>query len=126
MTVATTFSCFISEGIERMGFFPSQYSEDLPDPPLIASDEEALVEAAVHEPTAFAQLYRRYVDRVYRYLLVKVGNVDDAQDLTAQTFLAAMENIRQYQRHGSFGGWLIGIAQNKVGDHFRRLKEVVS
>jgi RNA polymerase sigma-70 factor (ECF subfamily) len=109
-----------------MGIVQSQMSEDWSDPTMLAGDEESLIQSAIYEPAAFAQLYRRYVDRVYRYLLIKVGNVEDAQDLTAQTFLAAMESIKQYQRQGTFGAWLIGIAQNKANDHFRRLKEVVS
>lgn len=39
---------------------------------------------------AFAELYRRHLDRVYRYLYSRVGHVQDAQDLTAQTFIAAL------------------------------------
>jgi RNA polymerase sigma-70 factor (ECF subfamily) len=127
--VSTNFLFIFLEGKDRMGFIQSQVPDDLSNAAntaLLAGDEDALVQAAIHEPAAFAQLYRRYVDRVYRYLLIKVGNVEDAQDLTAQTFLAAMENIRQYQRQSAFGGWLIGIAQNKANDHFRRLKEDIS
>lgn len=109
-----------------MGFVQSQPHDEWSEGAFLAGDEDVLVQSAIHDPAAFAQLYRRYVDRVYRYLLIKVGNIDDAQDITAQTFLAAMENIRKFERQGTFGAWLIGIAQNKAHDHFRRLKEVVS
>lgn len=109
-----------------MGLDQSQVSDHLANAALIAGDEDALTQAAIHEPAAFAQLYRRYVDKVYRYALIKVSNVEDAQDITTQTFLAAMENISKYQRQSSFGSWLLGIAQHKVVDHFRRLKDAVS
>ena len=95
-------------------------------PPMSASigEEDALVRDAAHNPDAFAELYRRHVDRVYRFLLFRVGNVHEAQDLTSQTFLAALEGISRYQRQGTFAAWLIGIAQNKAHDYFRRSKEV--
>ncbi|MDY7078178.1 MAG: sigma factor [Chloroflexota bacterium] len=50
-------------------------------------DDETLAREATENPAAFAELYRRHLSRVYRYLLVRVGDVHDAQDLTAQTFL---------------------------------------
>lgn len=64
-------------------------------------------------------LYRRYVDHVYRYLLLRVGNVEEAQDLTAQTFLAALENLASYRGEGAAAAWLLGIARHKAADYFR-------
>jgi RNA polymerase sigma-70 factor (ECF subfamily) len=71
---------------------------------------------------AFAQLYHRYVSRVYRYHLVHTGNVKDAEDLTSQTFLAALEGIRTYRGSGSFAAWLMGIAAKKRALYFREAK----
>ncbi|MEM9922954.1 MAG: sigma factor [Cyanobacteria bacterium P01_D01_bin.50] len=65
-------------------------------------------------------MYRRHVTNVYRYLFSRVENVDDAQDLTTQTFLAAKESIANYQRRGSLAAWLMGIARHKATDSFRR------
>lgn len=64
------------------------------------------------EAAAFADLYRRYVNRVYRYALSRVGNRDDAQDLTAQTFTAALQNVRGFRGEGSIAAWLTSIARN--------------
>ncbi len=58
-------------------------------PPPVADEDEMLAHRASHDPDAFALLYQRYLNRVYRYLLSRVGDDQDAQDLTAQTFLAA-------------------------------------
>lgn len=82
--------------------------------------DEYLVREASQRPEAFAELYRRHMERVYRYLLARVGNVQDAQDLTSQTFLAALEGITGYRGQGYFPAWLLGIARNKLNDHFRR------
>jgi RNA polymerase sigma-70 factor (ECF subfamily) len=82
--------------------------------------DEVLAQAARRDPQAFAELYARYVERIYRYHLIRTGSVQDAQDLTSQTFLAALESIASYRGQASFGGWLFGIASHKVADHYRR------
>ena len=86
---------------------------------LSASDEE-LVWLAKQETAAFAELYHRHINRVYRYHLARLGSSNDAQDLTAQTFLAALEGIASYRGSGSFAAWLMGIAHNKLSLHYRQ------
>jgi len=51
-----------------------------------------MVAAACKDPQAFAILYDRYIQPIYRYLYSKVGSSPDAEDLTAQTFLSALES----------------------------------
>lgn len=85
----------------------------------LQGDDNALARAAQHNPDAFAELYRRHLNRVYRYLLARLGDVHQAQDLTAQTFLSALENIASYHGNGKFVSWLMTIARNKVADQFR-------
>ncbi|MCB0150600.1 MAG: hypothetical protein KDE01_23490, partial [Caldilineaceae bacterium] len=65
--------------------------------PVADADESALVERARTEPDAFGQLYERYVDRVYSYIYHRVGNVQDAEDLTARTFYRALEKLDTYE-----------------------------
>lgn len=69
---------------------------------------------------AFDAIYRQHVTDVYRYLLVRTGSEQDAQDLTAQTFLSALERLATYRGDGEFRAWLIGIARHKVADFFRQ------
>lgn len=83
-------------------------------------EETALARQASEDRTYFAELYRRYATRVYRYLLVRVRDPHAAQDVTSQTFLAAMESIGSYRASGTFAAWLFGIARRKAADHFRR------
>lgn len=85
----------------------------------LLEEELGLVRQAQTDLSVFAQLYQRHVKRVYRYLLIRVGNEQDAQDLTSQTFLAAMEGLRSYRGQQQFVAWLLGIARHKVGDQYR-------
>ncbi|MBK9926653.1 MAG: RNA polymerase sigma factor [Anaerolineales bacterium] len=82
-------------------------------------DEANLARLAVTDTNAFAELYRRNVTRVYRYHVAHTGNVKDAEDLTSQTFMAAMEGIRSYRGTGSFAAWIMGIASKRRLMYFR-------
>lgn len=95
-----------------------------PESPTGESDA-SLARRAAHDPQAFGELYHRHMLSIYRYHLARTGEVQDAQDLTAQTFLAALESIASY-RGGSFLSWLFGIASHKVADHFRHKREHLS
>ena len=82
-------------------------------------DEAEAVRAAARDPETFAALYRRYVDDVYRYLLVKSRDPFEAEDLVAETFLGALSAARGYRGSGTVKAWLIGIARRKAVDAFR-------
>jgi len=90
-----------------------------------APDEPALIQRAKTDPEAFGELYERYVDRIYKYVYYRTGNVADAEDLTARIFERAMNHIANYQDQGvPFSAWLYRIAHNLVAnwhrDHSRR------
>ncbi|MDI7276366.1 MAG: RNA polymerase sigma factor [Anaerolineae bacterium] len=91
--------------------------------PIAMLQDETLAMQARRDPEAFGILYQRHVKRVYRYHLVRAGNVEDAQDLTAQTFLAALQEIDTYRGQSPFAGWLFGIASHKAADHYRRERD---
>jgi RNA polymerase sigma-70 factor (ECF subfamily) len=84
----------------------------------------ALVQAA-HQQT-FTAVYQQHVERIYRYHLARTGRVEDAQDLTAETFQAALEGFTGYDpARGPAAAWLMGIAQHKLVDHFRRYRSTL-
>jgi RNA polymerase sigma-70 factor (ECF subfamily) len=89
------------------------------------SDDTHLAHLARTNADAFAELYRRHVTNVYRYHMAHTGNVNDAEDLTSQTFMAALEGIRSYRGTGSFAAWIMGIASRKRALFFRGSKPEV-
>lgn len=92
------------------------------------SEEKQLVErASARDRQAFAQLYDRFVDKIYKYIYYKVGSSSEAEDLTAQTFLKAWEAIGGYQwTERPFSAWLYRIAHNLVVDYFRTRRETTN
>ena len=88
-------------------------------------DDHSLAAQARGDPEAFAELYRRHVLSVYRYHLAHTGNVKDAEDLTSQTFMAALEGIRSFRGTAPYIAWLIGIASRKRALFFRGQKPQV-
>jgi RNA polymerase sigma-70 factor (ECF subfamily) len=87
-------------------------------------EDSELARLACDDHDAFEALYRRYVTPVYRYCYARTDNVADAEDLTAQTFLAVTESIDRYsgdRNRGArnFPAWLFGIARHKCADHHR-------
>ena len=78
-----------------------------------------LVRAAKASPDEFAEIYRLYQARVYRYLATRASGPDEAADLTQTVFLRAFHGLRSY-RGPSLAGWLFGIARNAAVDAHRR------
>ena len=85
-------------------------------------DESRMVLEAKQDPNAFEELYLTYVQPVYRYIYSRLGSVPEAEDITAQTFLAAFEAFGKYRHEGYFAAWLFSIAHNKSTDHFRKVR----
>lgn len=91
-----------------------------------AEADRALLATAQRDPTAFSALYRRHLNRVYRYFRYRVGNEEDAQDLTTQAFMAALESLQSYRNEGTVAAWLLGIARHKLIDWQRKAPHTVS
>lgn len=81
--------------------------------------DAVLVARARADRLAFAPLYRRYVDRIYRYCYRRLGTREAAEDATAAVFAKALAALPRY-RDGSFRSWLFAIAHNTIASEFRR------
>jgi RNA polymerase sigma-70 factor (ECF subfamily) len=90
------------------------------------TDELRIIRAARQDPRAFGELYILYVERVFRYLYSRVGSVHDAEDLTSQTFLVALESLSRLREDRHFAPWLFTIARSKAMDSFRQKKNTSS
>lgn len=65
-------------------------------------------------------LYDDALPQVYGYLLPRCGNASVAEDLTAETFLAAVAAVRRETVPRLTIAWLVGVARHKLVDHWRR------
>ena len=87
-------------------------------------DEESLVQRAKQgDQKAFAQLYEAHFDRIYRYVTLRIGDKTEAEDVTQQVFLNALQSISSFKWRGvPFSTWLFRIAHNLVVDYLRKEK----
>jgi len=87
--------------------------------------EETWIAAAQRDPAQFRPLYERYFKPIFLFVLHRVSDKDTASDITAQTFLKALNRIHQFQPRGlPFSAWLYRIALNECTDYYRRQKKV--
>jgi len=69
---------------------------------------------------AFAELFTRNVDAIYRFIVVRVRARHVAEDLTQETFVRALGRINSFAWQGhDIGAWLVTIARNLIADHFK-------
>jgi RNA polymerase sigma-70 factor (ECF subfamily) len=88
-------------------------------------DDLELVAQVGDDPSAFGQLYERYVTKIYNYVYYRTGNHHDAEDLTGRVFYRALTHIDRFVDRGvPFSAWLYRIAHNLLAnwhrDHARR------
>ncbi|MGH2535162.1 MAG: RNA polymerase sigma factor [Thermomicrobiales bacterium] len=84
----------------------------------VAPDEAILVARAKRDRAAFADLYDRYLDRVYRFCVVRLGSRESAEDATRLIFTKALDALPAC-RDDAFRPWLFAIARNVVADCHR-------
>ena len=70
---------------------------------------------------ALLALYDRALPEVYGYLVARCGNQAVAEDLTAETFLAAVGAVQRDAVSDLTVAWLVGVARHKLVDHWRRV-----
>ncbi len=75
---------------------------------------------AKRDPQAFAQLYDRYVDAIYRFVFLKLPSKEAAEDVTSETFLRSWQYVQSYPHVSNFRALLYRIARNLVADTYRK------
>jgi RNA polymerase sigma-70 factor (ECF subfamily) len=85
------------------------------------ADERLLVEAAQKDPARFAELYENHFERVYAYVVRRVGDRAETEDLTSEVFHHALANLQKFEWRGiPFAAWLFRIAANLISDRWQR------
>jgi len=84
-------------------------------------EERLLIEAAQRDPRRFAELYERNFERVYAFVVRRVHDRTDAEDLTSEVFRHALSNLSKFEWRGvPFAVWLYRIAANTLADRWRK------
>jgi RNA polymerase sigma-70 factor, ECF subfamily len=85
--------------------------------------ERQLIEQSKTNPSSFGPLFDAYYPPIFRYVLKRVGDVNLALDITAETFYKALHNIRKFEWQGvSISAWLYKIATNEIRIYYRSKK----
>jgi RNA polymerase sigma-70 factor (ECF subfamily) len=71
------------------------------------------------DPGPFEQIYERHAVGIYRFVYARVGNQPDAEDLTAQVFVRAVEQLDVARAPGQIAAWLYRVAHNTTADYWR-------
>ena len=72
------------------------------------------------DPDPVSAIYHRSLPLVYGYLLSRCGSASLAEDLAAETFMAAVDAARRPGAPEITVAWLVGVARHKLADHWRR------
>lgn len=84
-------------------------------------DVETRASGSLRDPDAFRAFYDEALPRVYSYLFHRCGGrVAVAEDLTQETFLAAVKEIKRGRTVETPVAWVLVIARHKLVDHYRR------
>ncbi len=71
------------------------------------------------DPGPFERVYDAHAVGIYRFLYARVGNHPDAEDLTAQVFVRAVEQLDTEREPGQVAAWLYRVAHNAAADYWR-------
>lgn len=89
------------------------------------SEENLVLRAKNRDVEAFALLYENHFNSIFRYIILRVGNHAEAEELTQDVFVKAFQSIISYEwRQIPFSSWLYRIARNQVIDFVRRNRKV--
>lgn len=72
------------------------------------------------QPPDLEQVFTQYVDPIYRFLYRRVGNRQDAEDLTSEVFYKAARELDSTRPQASIAHWLFTVARTVLADHWRR------
>ena len=103
----------------------------MPIPHLVAQEiqishpqrEKLLVDSGTCDPPTSRDVeawVEQFGDRLFRYAILRTGNREIAEDLLQETFLAAVNGLKEFRREASPMTWLSAILRRKIADHFRR------
>jgi RNA polymerase sigma-70 factor (ECF subfamily) len=85
----------------------------------ISGHGEAEANSLSHRQRVLQQVYDAYVEQIYRFAYFKIGNREDAEDITSQVFIKAARSLDITQEVGTILAWLYQVARTTITDFWR-------
>jgi RNA polymerase sigma-70 factor (ECF subfamily) len=102
--------------------YPSDYNAEVPLPHVAGRSDAPAVPGELRESVETA--YARYVAPIYRFLYSRLGNQEEAEDLTSEVFLKAVRQLEPQRDDASVQAWLYQVARTTLADYWRRRSRV--
>lgn len=89
------------------------------------NNDDYWIKRIVNDVSEFDVIYDRYITPIYKYVIRRIPNKFEAEDITANIFLTALESIVEgkYQCNNHFASWLFTIARRRIADYYRKPAE---
>lgn len=85
------------------------------------SNEKELIKEIQKNPKLFEKVFEEYYSKIFNYILRRVVNLQDAQDITSETFFTAFKKIEKFKfKNVTFGAWLYSIANKEIVNFYRK------
>lgn len=127
--VSAALVTFVTIGkLERIKFMKATISDLFQKLPKIQLPDKFLIDRAkIGDKDAYGELYKRYLEPIYRYIYFRTGQEETvAEDLAETVFFKAWQNINSYNGSSSFKTWLYTITHNAIIDFYRNRKPSLS
>jgi RNA polymerase sigma-70 factor (ECF subfamily) len=89
------------------------------------TDQQLVAEYLRGDEKSLEILIKKYLGQIYGFTYKRVGNAQDAEDITQEAFVKAWRNLKKFDREKSFKTWLFSIAKNTCIDFLRKKKALL-
>src|SRR6476646_8571092 len=100
--------------------FPATLNRPSTYIPEASETKEDVANAVVDRKVALQVAYDKYVEQIYKFIFFKVGNREDAEDITSQVFIKAASMLDTEQDERAKLAWLYQVARTTITDHWRQ------
>jgi RNA polymerase sigma-70 factor (ECF subfamily) len=90
------------------------------------SDSEIILKVLNGDSEKFAVLVERYERLVFSFLLTRLKNLEEVEDIVQDTFVKAFRHLKSFDRSKKFTAWLLTIARNILVDFLRKSSKTVA
>jgi RNA polymerase sigma-70 factor (ECF subfamily) len=84
------------------------------------SDTELLTRLRGGDAQAVQMWYQKYYTKLFHWISTKIGNANDAEELTQDTFLSCLKHLPLFRGESGIWTWVARIAQHEVADYYRK------